>query len=227
MRIRTSCTTPASPATVSSRSISVIESARRAQPGRLDGRQLDRFVVAVEGDSPRPESRHAVRPPARRRWPRPNERPSSSTEAGDLAAQERLGGVVHIAAAAECGDLAAAAAEVVLVDDEQRVPYWRQVHRDPGDAHHAVGRRIRLRGQMFGARSSSTGLVSGGRGGTAGGSPSAAGRPGERSHSLRRGHPENAGPLAITWRVASHRARRARCRSVGFLVAHRQHPAES
>ncbi len=105
------------------------------------GGQLgDRFVVAVQGDPLRrkvgvqcdgqlPAGAHVQREaffvdPARY-----------------FAAQEGLGGIVHVGAAAECGGhLSAATAEVFLVDDEQRGSVLvREVRQlDAGDAGHSV-----------------------------------------------------------------------------------------
>ena len=110
---------------------------------RLDrGRQfIKRFVVAVERDSFGRES--GV------------QRDSELTAGSDIqrqtllvhparnfTAQEGFTRIVHVAAAAECrGDLATTAAEVVLVDDEQRgaVLGGQVGHGHTGDRHLTIG----------------------------------------------------------------------------------------
>ena len=88
--------------------------------------------------------------------------------ARDLGAQERLGGVADVFAAAERrGDLAAAGPEVVLVDDEQR---RAELRGDVGDRHaRDRDRRRRHRERRCAAtrsaRASSTSAVDCGRGG--------------------------------------------------------------
>ena len=112
-----------------------------ADSGFDRGGQLgDRFVVAVQGDPLR--RKVGVQRDGQLAAGAHVQREAFFVDpARDFAAQEGLGGIVHVGAAAECGgDLSAATAEVVLVDDEQRgAVLVREVgQRDAGDAGHPV-----------------------------------------------------------------------------------------
>ena len=187
----------------------------------LDGRGQfsDRFVVAVQGDSFRRKAgvqRHGQLATAGH----VEGQALLSDPAGDLGAQERLRGIVHVLAAAErAGDLLAAAAEVGLVDDEHR---GAELGGDVGDRHAGdrddtvvtangvVGPHVRGQRQHLGCGARPVR-------GTAVvhllGVPGAGGVGDHiRSGALT---PRMARPLAMTWRVAWHSASRAECSSPG------------
>ena len=191
-----------------------------ADPG-LDGRRqlVDGFVVAVQRD---PLGREVgVQRDGQFAAAGHVERQALLVDpARHLGAQERLGGVAHVFAAAERGgDLAAARPEVVLVDDEER---GAVLGRDVGDGHagdrdHAVVAangvaRPHVRGEL---EHLGRGLRPG-RGAAVVDLLRVPGPGGMRDH-MRSGAltPRMARPLAMTWRVASHSASRAACRSVG------------
>ena len=141
--------------------------------------------------------------------------------ARDLGAQERLGGVAHVLAAAERrGDLAAAGPEIVLVDDEHRgaVLVGDVGDRHARDRHHAVvtangvarpdiRRQVpaRLGGRLRARRGAAVVDLLG-----------MPGPGGVRVH-IRSGAvtPRMPSPFAMTCRVASHSASRAACSSLG------------
>ena len=142
--------------------------------------------------------------------------------AGDLGAQERLGRVSDVLAAAErVGDLAAARPEVVLVDDENGravlVGDIGDLH--PGDRHHAVVvangvARPHIRREQREAGPTTADAAGRRRGEFP---RRAADRRDGRSHPLRCGDArESPRPFPMTWRVAWHSASRAACSSVGF-----------
>ena len=137
-----------------------------------------------------------------------------------FAAQEGLGGVVHVRTTAECRcDLAAPRPEIRFVDDEKwRAVLLRQpVQRDTGDtddsvvaADRVVRPDVRCQLQKFVCRRGSrwnAGVME------LFGVPWA-GRVGVHIRSGAR-TPRMANPLAMTWRVAWHSARRAVCSWLG------------
>ena len=140
-----------------------------ADTGFDRGGQLgDRFVVAVQRDSLGREVR--VQRDGQFAAGADVEREAFFVDPSRyLAAQECLGGVVHVGSAAERrGDLAAARAEVVLVDDEQRraVLLREPVQRDAGNADNSVvvadgvaGPDIRRQLQQFFAATAGRGGV--------------------------------------------------------------------
>ena len=110
------------------------------------GEFIDRFVVAVQGNpvggepGMKRDGKFAAAGNVQRE-------PLISHPSGDLRTQERLGRIVHVVPATECrGHLAAAAAEVVLINDEQ----WRPEllgkfgHGDSGDTHHTVAGAVEV-----------------------------------------------------------------------------------
>ena len=169
-RTSTSCTTPASPAMASSRSISVIESSTTWPTPALtaavsSSTDLLLPCKAIRSGGKLACSATASSPPLQTS----SDRPSSSIQRATSLHRNALAGVADVVAAAErLGDLAAARPEVVLVDDEQRRAVllrrataagrrrWRRLPSSP---------RTVLRGHTFGASASSSRRADG-RGGT-------------------------------------------------------------
>ncbi len=179
----------------------------------------DRFVVAVQRNSLRREVR-VQRDGEFAAGADVQGQTLFGDPAGDLAAQESLGGVVHVGSPTEGGGrLLAAGAEVVLVDDEQRgaVLPGQFGDGDSGDGGHpalvtsgVAGPHIRGQTQQFVSRL---------RARRAADLPGVLGVPGAGGvhvHILSGAlTPRMASPLAMTWRAAWHNASRAVFRSVG------------
>ena len=205
----------------SSRSISVIESNTMWPTPALTaaGQLVDGFVVAVQGDSLGREV--GVQRDGEFAAAAHVQRQAFLVDpAGDLGAQERLGRVADVLAAAERrGDLAAARPEVVLVDDEDR---GAELVGDVGDLHtgdrhntvvaaNGVARpHIRRERQQLIRRLRTW------RGAYVVDFLGVPGTGGMRVH-IRSGAvtPRMPRPFSMTWRVAWHSASRAVCSSLG------------
>ena len=138
----------------------------------------------------------------------------------DLGAQEGFGGVMNVGTAAERrSHLPTAAPEVILIDDEQRCPelLGEIGHGNAGDVDHTVGTTGKIaRPDVRRQRKHVCGSLRPRR------QPAVLDLPRmprscRMDVHIRSGAetPRIASPLAITWRVAAHSARRARCRSLG------------
>ncbi len=183
------------------------------------GQFRDRLVVAVEGDPLRREV--GVQRNGQLAAGAHVERQAFLVDpARDLAAQKGFRGIVHVLAPTERRrDLAATGAEIVLVDDEQRraVLLGEVGHRNPRDAGDSAFIASRVAGPHVWRQQQQ--LLGGLRPRRAVGMAGLFGVPGTGGMNvhIRSGAvtPSIAKPLAITWRVAWHSARRAVCRSVG------------
>ena len=198
-RTSTSCTTPAAPAMASRRSISIIESSTTWPTPALTAAVSSSTDLLLPCSAIRSAREVGVQRDRELAAAADVERQALFVDpAGDLGAQERLGGVAHVVAAAEGrGDLAAARPEVVLVDDEHAGCRTRRRCRStetPAIDTTPSSPRTALRGHTFGASASS--VVRGLRAlrrAARGGSPRrAADRRGARSHPLRCADAENA-----------------------------------
>ena len=170
------------------------------------GQFRDGFVVAVEGNPLRREA-SVQRDGELAAGGHIEREPFLVDPAGNLAAQEGLGRVAHVVAAAKGGrELAAPGTEVVLVDDEQRgaVLLSELGQRDSGEAgdtgfvaNDVVRPHIRRKPQQLVGRLRSRRAI---------GVPGLFGVPraGRVYVHIRSGAvtPSIASPLAITWRVA-------------------------